>query len=106
MSGIFSKAPLQSKEEGGGRVLVVEEETSAAAAAAGKFTCIVDIGLNMVPVADVIATTIMIPLIVWFILSFTSIYQFFLSLYLRYAHYYLKLILSEVIDDAIICSNN
>ena len=67
MSGIFSKAPLQSKEEvGGGRGVALEEETSAAAAA-GKFTCIVDIGLNMVPVADVIATTIMIPLIVWFI---------------------------------------
>jgi hypothetical protein len=43
----------------------LEEETSAAA---GKFPCIVDIGLNMVPVANVIATTIMISLIVWFIL--------------------------------------
>ncbi|HEY6883132.1 MAG TPA: hypothetical protein VI278_03740 [Nitrososphaeraceae archaeon] len=39
-------------------------------------------------------------------LSFTSIYLFFLSVYLRYQHYYLKLILTEVIADAIIGSNN
>jgi hypothetical protein len=43
--------------------------------------------------------------VVWFI-SFTSILQLFLSVYLKYADYHLRLILTIVIVDVIISSNN
>jgi hypothetical protein len=64
---------------------------------------------RVVPAAASIenASTVIIILIavVWFI-SFTSILQLFLSVYLKYADYHLGLILTIVIVDVIIASNN